>query len=192
MRSLSYNLRDASNPELRARVLQGEVTPDRLVQMTPAEMASKVSAHNLHQLSRKESLQLRSNHDRSLQRRQPGASCQELQQSNKQCVDLLLHWRAASQALRCPQRRAFKAPAETSSPQDCRSQSNLTSYGQVIKNLCQLAHFESCSYSSPDYCKTILAHSSCLLLPKEFGRWWYCPCTADWWHASQNNSKPAA
>ncbi|DBA78424.1 TPA: hypothetical protein ACH3X2_007918 [Trebouxia sp. C0005] len=41
VRSLSYNLRDASNPELRARVLQGEVTPDRLVQMTPAEMASK-------------------------------------------------------------------------------------------------------------------------------------------------------
>lgn len=41
VRSLSYNLRDASNPELRARVLQGEVTPNRLVQMTPAEMASK-------------------------------------------------------------------------------------------------------------------------------------------------------
>ena len=52
MRSLSYNLRDASNPELRARVLQGEVTPDRLVQMTPAEMASKVSAHNFQQQSK--------------------------------------------------------------------------------------------------------------------------------------------
>ena len=49
VRSLSYNLRDATNPELRARVLQGEVPPDRLVQMTPAEMASKVSAHNFHQ-----------------------------------------------------------------------------------------------------------------------------------------------
>jgi len=56
VRSLSYNLRDATNPELRARVLQGEVPPDRLVQMTPAEMASKVSAHNSHQLSRKPSL----------------------------------------------------------------------------------------------------------------------------------------
>lgn len=42
VRSLSYNLSDASNPELRARVLQGEVTPDRLVQMTPNELASKV------------------------------------------------------------------------------------------------------------------------------------------------------
>ncbi|KAL3147452.1 hypothetical protein ABBQ38_014510 [Trebouxia sp. C0009 RCD-2024] len=41
VRSLSYNLSDASNPELRARVLQGEVTPDRLVQMTPNELASK-------------------------------------------------------------------------------------------------------------------------------------------------------
>ena len=52
VRSLSYNLRDATNPELRARVLQGEVPPDRLVQMTPAEMASKVSAHHFHQLSK--------------------------------------------------------------------------------------------------------------------------------------------
>ena len=42
MRQLSYNLSDASNPELRARVLQGEVAPDRLVQMTPNELASKV------------------------------------------------------------------------------------------------------------------------------------------------------
>ena len=42
VRSLSYNLSDASNPELRARVLQGEVAPDRLVHMTPTEMASKV------------------------------------------------------------------------------------------------------------------------------------------------------
>ncbi len=50
VRSLSYNLRDATNPELRARVLQGEVKPDRLVLMTPAEMASKVSAHNFQQL----------------------------------------------------------------------------------------------------------------------------------------------
>lgn len=43
VRSLSYNLSDASNPELRARVLQGEVNPDRLVQMTPNELASKVT-----------------------------------------------------------------------------------------------------------------------------------------------------
>lgn len=43
VRSLSFNLSDASNPELRARVLQGEVTPDQLVQMTPNELASKVS-----------------------------------------------------------------------------------------------------------------------------------------------------
>ena len=42
VRSLSYNLSDASNPELRARVLQGEVAPDRLVHMDPTEMASKV------------------------------------------------------------------------------------------------------------------------------------------------------
>ena len=42
VRSLSYNLRDDSNPELRARVLQGEVAPERLVSMTPNELASKV------------------------------------------------------------------------------------------------------------------------------------------------------
>ena len=93
VRSLSYNLRDATNPELRARVLQGEVPPDRLVQMTPAEMASKVSAHHLQQLSRgkkKEKFALFSNHNGGLQRRQPGARCQEQQQPNKLCVDLLL------------------------------------------------------------------------------------------------------
>ena len=67
VRSLSYNLRDATNPELRARVLQGEVPPDRLVQMTPAEMASKVSAHHLQQLSRRQDkFTLFSNHDRIL------------------------------------------------------------------------------------------------------------------------------
>ena len=43
VRSLSYNLSDASNPGLRARVLQEEVTPDQLVQMTPNQLASKVS-----------------------------------------------------------------------------------------------------------------------------------------------------
>jgi len=91
VRSLSYNLRDATNPELRARVLQGEVPPDRLVQMTPAEMASKVSAHYLQQLSRRQDkFTLFSNHDRILRRRQPEASCQEQQQPNKLRVDLLL------------------------------------------------------------------------------------------------------
>lgn len=43
VRSLSFNLSDANNPELRARVLQGEVAPERLVSMTPNELASKVS-----------------------------------------------------------------------------------------------------------------------------------------------------
>lgn len=76
MRSLSYNLSDASNPELRARVLQGEVTPDRLVQMTPAEMASKVSGHNFQQLLRTAAA--------------------------KQCVDLFLLSHAASQTLIAP------------------------------------------------------------------------------------------
>lgn len=52
VRSLSFNLSDASNPELRARVLQGEVAPERLVSMTPNELASKVKPNkaNYHSL----------------------------------------------------------------------------------------------------------------------------------------------
>ena len=41
-RSLIFNLRDAKNPQLRQRVLQGEVDPHQLVRMSAAEMASKV------------------------------------------------------------------------------------------------------------------------------------------------------
>ena len=41
-RSLIFNLRDVKNPQLRQRVLQGEVDPDQLVRLSAAEMASKV------------------------------------------------------------------------------------------------------------------------------------------------------
>ncbi|EFJ50430.1 hypothetical protein VOLCADRAFT_88764 [Volvox carteri f. nagariensis] len=40
-RSLSFNLRDNGNPELRARVLRGELPPPRLVTLGPAELARK-------------------------------------------------------------------------------------------------------------------------------------------------------
>uniref|UniRef100_A0A0C9S597 Transcription elongation factor n=1 Tax=Wollemia nobilis TaxID=56998 RepID=A0A0C9S597_9CONI len=39
-RSIMFNLKDASNPDLRRRVLLGEVKPDRLIVMTAEEMAS--------------------------------------------------------------------------------------------------------------------------------------------------------
>jgi Transcription factor S-II (TFIIS), central domain len=41
-RTLWFNLKDAANPELRARVLHGELSPHTLVRMTPHELASKV------------------------------------------------------------------------------------------------------------------------------------------------------
>ncbi|KAJ4981765.1 hypothetical protein NE237_032602 [Protea cynaroides] len=40
-RSLLFNLKDRSNPELRERVLAGEISPERLRSMTPEELASE-------------------------------------------------------------------------------------------------------------------------------------------------------
>lgn len=40
VRTLSFNLKDASNPDLRARVLSGRISAARLVVMTPEELAS--------------------------------------------------------------------------------------------------------------------------------------------------------
>jgi transcription elongation factor S-II len=41
-RALLFNLRDSNNPQLRGRVLAGDIQPDALVQMTSEELASKV------------------------------------------------------------------------------------------------------------------------------------------------------
>ncbi|KDP25828.1 hypothetical protein JCGZ_22550 [Jatropha curcas] len=40
-RSLLFNLKDRNNPELRERVMSGEILPDRLCSMTAEELASK-------------------------------------------------------------------------------------------------------------------------------------------------------
>lgn len=40
-RSLLFNLKDPSNPELRGRVVSGEITPQRLCSMSAEELASK-------------------------------------------------------------------------------------------------------------------------------------------------------
>ncbi|KAL7595622.1 hypothetical protein Lser_V15G27871 [Lactuca serriola] len=40
-RSLMFNLKDRSNPELREKVLSGKISPERLCSMTPEELASK-------------------------------------------------------------------------------------------------------------------------------------------------------
>jgi len=42
LRTLLFNLKDASNPDLRRRVLCGEVPPDVLVVLTSEELASNV------------------------------------------------------------------------------------------------------------------------------------------------------
>ncbi len=41
MRSLYQNLKNKSNPQLRQRVLSGEITPDRFVVMTHEELKSE-------------------------------------------------------------------------------------------------------------------------------------------------------
>jgi len=38
-RTLYFNLKDLRNPELRRRVLEGEISPERLVSMSPKELA---------------------------------------------------------------------------------------------------------------------------------------------------------
>ena len=43
-RTLLFNLKDAHNPELRARVLMGDIPPAKLVRMTSEQLASKVPA----------------------------------------------------------------------------------------------------------------------------------------------------
>ncbi|XP_058075383.1 transcription elongation factor TFIIS [Magnolia sinica] len=39
-RSIMFNLKDANNPDLRRKVLLGQIKPERLINMTPEEMAS--------------------------------------------------------------------------------------------------------------------------------------------------------
>ena len=46
-RTLLFNLKDAHNPELRARVLMGDIPPAKLVRMTSEQLASKVRALSL-------------------------------------------------------------------------------------------------------------------------------------------------
>ena len=41
VRSLSFNLKDPNNPDLRRNVLAGSISPQQLVAMTAEEMASK-------------------------------------------------------------------------------------------------------------------------------------------------------
>ncbi len=41
LRTLYFNLKDARNPELRRRVVHGEISPDQLVSMSPKELASQ-------------------------------------------------------------------------------------------------------------------------------------------------------
>lgn len=41
-RSLLFNLKDGSNPELRARVLMGDIPPAKLVRMSSENLASRV------------------------------------------------------------------------------------------------------------------------------------------------------
>eukprot|EP00879_Flechtneria_rotunda_P017282 GHRR01018104.1.p1 GENE.GHRR01018104.1~~GHRR01018104.1.p1 ORF type:complete len:298 (+),score=133.00 GHRR01018104.1:663-1556(+) len=53
VRSLSFNLKDASNPDLRARVVTGQIDPQQLVDMPAEELASD-QKKNLNQKIRQE------------------------------------------------------------------------------------------------------------------------------------------
>lgn len=52
-RSLMFNLKDANNPDFRRRVLLGHVRPERLVNMSTAEMASDKRRHENRKIEEK-------------------------------------------------------------------------------------------------------------------------------------------
>lgn len=52
-RSIMFNIRDPNNPDLRRKVLLGEVMPERLITMTPEEMASDQRQQENNQIKEK-------------------------------------------------------------------------------------------------------------------------------------------
>ncbi|XP_077232822.1 transcription elongation factor TFIIS-like [Tasmannia lanceolata] len=52
-RSIMFNLKDSNNPDLRRRVLLGHVKPERLIDMTPQEMASDQRKRENNQIKEK-------------------------------------------------------------------------------------------------------------------------------------------
>ncbi|PWZ01690.1 transcription elongation factor [Testicularia cyperi] len=50
VRSLSLNFKDKNNPDLRVRVVEGDVAPDKLVQMTNEELASDKRKREIEEL----------------------------------------------------------------------------------------------------------------------------------------------
>lgn len=52
-RSIMFNLKDANNPDLRRKVLLGEIKPERLINMTPEEMASDKRKQENNQIKEK-------------------------------------------------------------------------------------------------------------------------------------------
>ncbi|KAF2287988.1 hypothetical protein GH714_003764 [Hevea brasiliensis] len=52
-RSIMFNMKDPNNPDLRKKVLLGEVKPERLISMTSEEMASAQRQHENNQIKEK-------------------------------------------------------------------------------------------------------------------------------------------
>ncbi|XP_058214772.1 transcription elongation factor TFIIS isoform X2 [Rhododendron vialii] len=52
-RSIMFNLKDVNNPDLRRKVLLGQVKPERLVDMSPEEMASDERQREIEQIKEK-------------------------------------------------------------------------------------------------------------------------------------------
>ncbi|XP_044493456.1 transcription elongation factor TFIIS [Mangifera indica] len=52
-RSIMFNIKDPKNPDLRRKVLLGEVKPERLVTMSPEEMASDARQQEINQIKEK-------------------------------------------------------------------------------------------------------------------------------------------
>ncbi|ODV90068.1 hypothetical protein CANCADRAFT_1801 [Tortispora caseinolytica NRRL Y-17796] len=53
MRSLYVNLKNKQNPQLRSRVISGQVSPERLYNMSPQELAPEKLKEEIHELEKK-------------------------------------------------------------------------------------------------------------------------------------------
>jgi len=48
-RSLLFNLKDPANPQLRQKIVKGELTADKVVMMEPSQLASEAKQDERHQ-----------------------------------------------------------------------------------------------------------------------------------------------
>ncbi|XP_024038402.1 uncharacterized protein LOC112097407 [Citrus clementina] len=62
-RSICFNVRDSNNPDLRRKILLGEVEPEKFVRMIPEEMARHKLRHEIGQIRERRAAKIRDKDD---------------------------------------------------------------------------------------------------------------------------------